>query len=406
MKRVVVTGLGIVSSIGSCVDDVVASLRSGRSGMVYLPEMKALGYRCCIFAPAQLPELPEISPRWRRCLSTASKYGLAATSQAVSDARLEPEHLATPTAGIVFGSGASGRCDVPAPQRPDERLDSPSRAFRMLGCSPAAVLAYRYGCHGPTVSLSAACATGLYNIGHAFELIRSGALDVCLTGSAEGEVWDVVGLSGDNSNGMPADWNDRPTQACRPFDRDRQGFIMTAGAGALTLESLEHARRRGARIYAEVVGYGAANDGHDMFAPSGVGMRLAVEEALTEAAAAGVTTIDYINAHGTGTPTGDVVEVDVLREFFSDGPWVSSTKGQSGHGQGSTASQEAVFTLLMMEHGFIAPTKNLDNIALDCVGVRHVQQRTEMPFETAITVNNGLGGVNACLVLRKGTAEN
>lgn len=406
MTRVVVTGLGIVSSIGSRADEVVASFHSGRSGMEYRPEMKALGYRCCVFAPACPPELPDMPAALRRNLSTAARYGVAAGSQAVSDAGLRGEHLRSPLAGIVFGSGVSGRCDAPAPERTDQRLDSPWRAYQMLGGSLPGVLACLFGTQGPTVSLTAACATGLYNIGHAFELVRSGALDLCLTGSAEGEIWDIVGLSGDNSNGMPVDWNDRPAQACRPYDRDRQGFVMTAGAGAITLESLEHARRRGAKIYAEVVGYGAANDGADMFNPSGIGLQSAIEEALAAAAQSGVTEINYINAHGTGTPTGDAVESQLLLKLFADGPFVSSTKGQAGHGQGSAASQEVVFTLLMLEYGFVAPTMNLDQIAPECSGIRHVQRLTTAPLSTAMTINNGLGGVNACLVLRKGAADN
>jgi 3-oxoacyl-[acyl-carrier-protein] synthase-1 len=210
-----------------------------------------------------------------------------------------------------------------------------------------------------------------------------------------------VGLSADNSDGMPTDYNHRPTEACRPFDRDRQGLVMSAGAGVVVLETLEHAEARGARVYAEVVGYGAANDGDDMFVPSGVGLRHALKQALGAADEAGVRDIDYINPHGAGTQGGDRVEAEVLREFFGKIPMVSSTKSAGGHAQSGTASQEVVYTTLMLHHGFVAPTLNLDNIAPECTGIGHVQSYREAPLGAVLTMNSGLGGSNAVLVMRK-----
>lgn len=401
MQRVVVTGLGIVSSIGNGTDEVIASLRQGRCGMVYVPEMEALGYRCCVFAPVSPPEIAPIPPRLRRFISPPSLYAWCAATQAAEDAGLAANDLTSPRAGVVFGTCFSGRCEYRPSRGRQGRLDDPGFALRMLTSSPAAVLAHTFHTQGCTVSLSAACATGLCNIGHAFELLRHGALDVCLTGSAEGEVWQVVGLSGDNSSGMPVDWNDRPTQSCRPFDRDRQGFVMSAGSGALVLETLDHARRRKASIHAEVVGYGAANDGRDMFSASGEGLAMAISEAMSTAADCGVARIDYINAHGTGTIGGDAVEAQLIARLFGEGPLVSSTKGQAGHAQGGTASQEAVFTALMLSHDFVAPTANLEHVAPECGGIRHVQRLLETPLKTAMTINSGLGGTNACLILRK-----
>jgi 3-oxoacyl-[acyl-carrier-protein] synthase-1 len=396
---VVITGMGIVSSIGSSIADVHAALISGYSGMKFLPEMQELGYRCCIFAPVAPYALPESAAGLAPLLSTAARFGLAACAEAVQAAGLSPEQLASPAAGVVFGSGCSGRCDRPGPPAPDAELADPLTAFQLLGGAIPAVIAYHWGMTGPVASISTACATGLYNIGTAYEMVREGEVELCLTGSAEGDVWDIVGLSGDNSNGMPVDWNDRPTQSCRPFDVNRQGFVMSAGAGALVLESLTHARQRGARIVAEVLGYGAANDGADIFNASGIGQQLAIDQAFDATGRLEYRDIDYINAHGTGTPRGDVVESQLLARLFGEGPLVSSTKGQTGHGQGATAAQEAVFTALMLEHGFVAPTRNLERIDPDCAGIRHVQRLQAAELRTAMTINNGLGGVNACLIL-------
>jgi len=401
MNRVVITGLGIVSSIGNSVDEVLASLRSRRSGVVYSPKMKELGYHCCLFAPVQFPDLGAIPSRLKRWMSTANAYAAAAAFQAVDDARLEPDQLRTDRAGIVFGTGGAAITDVLPWSGDDAGIRRPSQAFQVLGSSPAMVLAEAFGVKGPVTSLSVACATGLYNLGHAYELMRWGLMDVCITGSTEGEQWQIVGLSADNSRGMPTGWNDRPTEACRPFDRDRKGFIISAGSGALVFETLEHACSRRARIYAEVVGYGAANDGYDQFNATGEGLQLSIDEAMATAAECGVTALDYINAHATGTPAGDPAEARLLAKNFGKGPLVSSTKGQTGHAQGGTASQEAVFTVLMLHHGFVAPTVNLDNIDPECDGLRHVPQLVDVPLATAMTTNNGLGGVNACLVLRK-----
>jgi len=399
MNRVVVTGLGIVSSIGNACRTVVESLRQGRSGMVYLPRLKEWGFRCCICAPPHEVDQGRFPARWRRRLSEAATYALSAGIDAVADAGLADETLHDPRMGIVFGTAISGPNYV---ARHDGRRAAPGEVWQMMTSSPASALAGVFGVTGRVLAISASCSTGLYNIGYAFELLRRGGLDVCLCGSAEESPWLSVGVSGDNSNGMPVHWNDQPERACRPYDRDREGFVMSAGAGALVLESLDYARRRGANIQAEVVGYGAANDAHDMFVPSGHGLRSSIQQALDMA---GLQSVDYVNTHGTGTLHGDKVEADVLRDVLGGGPLVSSTKGQSGHSQGSTASQETVFTMLMLNHQFAAPTANLENIAPECDGLRHVQSLTDTPLHTAMTINSGLGGTNACLLLRRMPGE-
>ena len=200
---------------------------------------------------------------------------------------------------------------------------------------------------------------------------------------------------------MPRNWNLRPQQACRPYDRDREGFVLGSGAGVLILESLARAKKRSARIYAELIGYGSSNDGNDLFRPSGEGLKRAILQAAGPHRDLGPEDIDYINTHGTGTQIGDRVEVQVIKSLFADSPLVGSTKGLTGHALGATASMEAVMTLLMLHHNFVAATANLETIARDCVGVRHIQKTRPEPLKTAMTFNSGLGGSNACLVFAK-----
>jgi len=406
MNRVAVTGLGVVSSLGNGVGEVLRSLREGRSGMVFMPEMRELGYKCCVAAPVAVPDVAVLPRKSLRTMSTAAVYGVVAGLEAVRDARLPDDAFHSDRAAVVVGSGAGGVSEVP---RAEEVLARGGNLAmlggvglaRIMNSTATANLAVLLGARGRTCSLSAACATGLYNIGHGYELVRHGLADLCVSGAVEEDTWRQVGLSADNTSGMPTDWNDRPTQACRPFDRDRQGFISSAGAGILVLESLDRAERRGARVYAEVVGYGAANDAQDLFLPSGEGLRRSIEESMETASLAGVREIDYINAHGPGTRAGDAVDVRVIGGLFGEGPLVSSTKALGGHAQGAAGAVEAVHAVLMLAHGFVAPTANLENVADDCRGVRHVQSLQERRLETALTFNSGLGGTNASLVLRR-----
>lgn len=410
MRRVVVTGMGIVSSIGNSKKTVIKSLRENISGMVNLPEMLELGYRCNVYAPVNNIDSSPIPRRALRNMSTAATYATVATLEALEDASLDADNLGECVdlrrSGIVVGTGAGGVNDIPAVEKMRQEGKKLSRLgglgiVKIMNSTASGTLAAYLGTQGRSCSLSTACCTGLYNIGHAFELIRSGIQDLCISGSAEEDLWKHVGLSADNSDGMPTDYNEHPTQACRPYDRDRHGFVISAGSGIFILEELEHARRRGAHIYAEIVGYGAANDGDDIFVPTGEGLRRSIEQAMNTARQHGVDQIDYINTHGAGTLIGDRVEVSVLKSIFGDKPLVSSTKSLSGHSQGATAAQEAVFTALMLEHDFVVPTRNLDQIATDCEGIQHVQTLQKGPLRTVMTLNSGLGGANACLVLRK-----
>ena len=406
MNRVVVTGLGIVSSLGNGVDRVVESLRGGRSGMVFMPEMRELGYKCCVCAPVVEPDTSVLPGKLVRSMAPCAVYAMLAAREAVCDAGLSAADLQSESAGVVVGSGAGGVSQVPLVEDALAAGRKPSELgavgiVKIMNATAAAHLATFFGTKGRTCSISSACTSGLYNIGHAYELLKYGMLDLCICGASEEETWKQVGLSADNCDGMPADWNSWPSRACRPYDRDRQGFVGSAGAGIFVLETLARAERRGARAYAEVVGYGAANDACDMFRPNGDGLRRSIEESLGAASRVGVDEIDYINSHGPGTLAGDVVDVEVIRTVFGTGPMVSSTKGHGGHGQGAAGALEAVHTVLMLDRGFVAPTANLENVAPDCGGIQHVQVLEQRPLKTALTFNSGLGGTNASLILRR-----
>jgi len=404
MRRVVVTGLGIVSSIGIGAAHVVAALREGRSGLKIVPGMKAQGFRCHVAAPVCGFDDTAFQERGRPLLSRTAQYGLAAALEAIEDAGLAPHAEELRTAAIMIGTGGGGQGQLPATALNPESdpIDEPGvhEFQRQMNETAAVAVARRLGAQGRVSSVSAACATGLYDVGFGYELVAAGIHDCCVCGGAEEESWQRVGLSADNSMGMPTAFNDAPSAACRPFDRDRQGFVISEGGGAVVLESYDAAVRRGAPIHAEIVGYAAANDGHDLYVATGDAMRRVVQQSLDGAARHGVSQIEYINAHATGTPIGDAIEAGVIREIFGTAAAVSSCKGVTGHSQGAAGAQEVVYTLLMLRHGFLSPTANLEQPSDDCGGIDHVRTLREQRIGTALTMNNGLGGTNAALVLR------
>lgn len=406
MYRVVVTGMGIVSSIGSNCDEVTTALKEEQSGMAYQEEMAALGFKCCVAAPVRGARDDLIPPALRSKLSGTAMYGLLAAIEAVTAAGLVPHSPDMDRCGVIIGSGGGGQGRIPFPptaESPESDRRPPGREeiHRLMNSTAAAVVAEQMGARGRVQSHSAACATGLYNIGRAYQLVRDGALHKAIAGGAEEESWRRVGVTADNTHGMPTEFNDNPTRACRPFDRDRTGFIISSGAGVMMLERYEDAVRRNAPILCELVGYSAANDGADLFVASGDAMRRVLMQSLQQASGHGVETIDYLNAHAAGTGQGDPVEAGIIGEVLGEAPAVSSTKGNSGHSQGAVGAQEAVFTALMMQHGFIAPTKNLENVAENCQGIQHVMSLRDGQFTTAVTMNNGLGGTNCSLVMKR-----
>jgi len=405
MHRVVVTGLGILSSLGGGKEEVLASLRESRSGLQFLPEMEAFGLRCGVYGPVKGGNPARLEKGARQKMGTVAQYAAVAALDALEDAGLEREVLKSPRAGVVVGTAFSGINQV-FPIEKMIRKGKPSRAgitgvVKVMNSSASGNLAAYLGVQGRSCSISSSFATGPDNIGYAYELIKYGTQDLCICGAAEEDCWRQVGVFFENWGGVRGEWNQEPSRACRPYDRDRRGPVLSAGAGILILERLERATKRNARIYGEVVGFGSANDGEDLFRPTGEGLKQALRSGLNGDSAVGVKGVDYMNTHGTGTPIGDDVEVRAIRDVFGAScPPVSSTKGLSGHALGATGALEAVYTLLMLHHGFMAPTVNLENIAEECSGVPHIQCVREAGLKTVATFSVGLGGANSCLVFR------
>jgi 3-oxoacyl-[acyl-carrier-protein] synthase-1 len=407
MRRVVVSGVGAVSSIGNNTAEILRSLMESRSGLEFLPEMQALGFKCCVAGRVRDLDVGRIDKRARQTMSAVALYAGCAALEALEDAQLPREALPAIKAGVIVGTSLGGIGEWAQAQMLLQKYRNPSRLGAMglvkgMHSTAAGNLAAWLGVQGRAYSICSSFCSGVDNIGHAYELLARGVLDVCIAGATEESSWKQIGGFFDNCGGMPASWNDRPEKACRPYDRDRQGMVLAEGGGILILENLEHAERRGITPYAEIVGYGSANDGSDMFQPSGEGLRECLHQAMAMASEQGVDGIDYINSHGTGTKLNDPLEVQVISELFgSPSPYISSTKSLAGHALGATGALESVYTLLMLRHGFIAPTMNLEHIAPDCRGISHVQSLLALSSKTAMTFNTGLGGTNACLIFRR-----
>jgi len=407
MRRVVVTGLGIVSSVGNRKEDVLRSLRESRSGIEFIPEMKELGFRCQVAGRVRGLDVTRIGKRALLTMSDVARLAAVAAMDAIEDAKLPQEALRNERVAAVVGTCFGGINEVARAESVLREHRNPGRLgavglLKLMHSTAAANLASWLGIRGRAYSLCSSFASGLDTIGHASELIARGIADVCLGGASEEttlrQIWGCL----DNWGGMPTSSNDRPERACRPYDVAREGTVLSEGAGILVLEARDHALERGVDPYAEIVGYGSSNDGFDMFQPSGDGLKECIQQALRASEEMGVRRIDYINSHGTGTKIHDTLEVRVIRELFgTPSPMVSSTKSLAGHSLGATGAHEAVFSLLMLRHGFVAPTVNLERIAPDCEGISHVQSLREFPLETVMTFNAGLGGSNACLIFRK-----
>jgi 3-oxoacyl-[acyl-carrier-protein] synthase-1 len=392
--------------MGNNTAEVLRALRQGISGLQFVPEMQELGYKCPIAGLVKGLNTEGIGKKSLQTMSEPAKYAAVAALEALQDAGLRREVLSTLRTGIVVGTGGGGINDASRAEAMLLRYKSPARVsatgvVRMMNSTAALNLAAWLGVKGRCYSVSSACSTGTDSIGHGFELIRHGLLDLCICGSAEANGWRHAWAFGDASGVTPSDIDDEPHRVCRPYDQDRRGMVPSEGAGVVILESLEHAEERNARVYAEVVGYGSANDGDNMFEPKGTGLKRSLEQALETARERGPVRIDYINPHGAGTRVGDPIEVQVIQEVFGEPtPLVSSTKPLNGHAQGAAGAHEAIFTLLMLQHNFVVPTKNLRQVAPECEGVRHVRSLIELPLQAAMTFNAGLGGSNACLIFK------
>ena len=401
-NRVVVTGLGIVSSLGNNASEVVASLRDGKSGISYQATQEEIGMRSVIAGRPDIDLSEHIDRKQWRFMGDAAGYAFLSLEQAIADAGLTEEQVSNVRTGIIAGSGgASSASQVEAADILRDRglrRVGPYRVTQTMGSTVSACLATPFKIKGVNYSISSACSTSAHCIGNAMEQIQLGKQDVVFAGGGEELDWTMSALF-DAMGALSTKYNDSPEKASRAYDADRDGFVIAGGGGMLVLESLEHARARGAKIYAELVGYGATSDGHDMVAPSGEGAVRCMQQAMATVEG----DIDYINAHGTSTPAGDIQELKAVREVFGDNtPPIASTKSLSGHSLGAAGVQEAIYSLLMMEHGFIAASANVETLDEGAEGMDIVRERRDgVTVRRAMSNSFGFGGTNATLVFQK-----
>ena len=403
-QRVVVTGMGIISCLGNNVDAVAAALRAGQSGISFCDAHAEVGMRSHVAGQPDIDLAEHIDRKQWRFMGDAAGYASLSMQQAIEDSGLTDEQVSNPRTGIVAGSGgASSASQVDAADTLRERglrRVGPYRVTQTMGSTVSACLATPFKIKGVNYSISSACSTSAHCIGNGAELIQLGKQDVVFAGGGEELHWSMSSLF-DAMGALSTKYNEQPAQASRAYDADRDGFVIAGGGGMLVLESLDHAQARGAKIYAELVGYGATSDGHDMVAPSGEGAIRCMQQAMATIEGQ----VDYINAHGTSTPAGDIQELKAVREVFGAGgdtPWVGSTKSLSGHSLGAAGVQEAIYSLLMMRDDFIAASANIDNLDPGAEGVRIVQSLVEKPGLNQVMSNSfGFGGTNATLIFKR-----
>jgi 3-oxoacyl-[acyl-carrier-protein] synthase-1 len=405
MRRVVVTGMGIVSSIGNNTQEVLASLREARSGIVRADKYAELGFRCQVHGAPSLDVEAMVDRRAMRFHGGGTAWNHVAMDQAIRDAGLEPNEVSNERTGIIMGSGgASTRAIVEAAdvtRTKGPKRVGPFQVPKAMSSTASATLATWFKIKGVNYSISSACATSNHCIGNAYEIIQLGKQDVIFAGGCEELDWTLSVLF-DGMGAMSSHFNDRPEVASRAYDKNRDGFVIAGGAGVVVLEALEHAKARGARIYGEIAGYGATSDGFDMVSPSGEGAVRCMKMALADVG----EKIDYINPHATSTPIGDLKEIEAIREVFGDKcPPISATKSLTGHSLGATGAQEAIYCLLMMNNGFIAKSANIDELDPDIADMPIVLERMDdVSVDTVVSNSFGFGGTNATLVLQRHTA--
>ncbi|MFC7396031.1 beta-ketoacyl-ACP synthase I [Chelatococcus sp. GCM10030263] len=404
MKRVVVTGMGIVSSIGNNTQEVLASLREGRSGIVFADDYAKLGFRCQVHGAPKIDAAELVDRRAMRFLGEGAAWNHIAMEQAIRDSGLEPDEVSNTRTGIIMGSGGpSARAIVEAADT--TRSKGPKRVGpfavpKAMSSTASATLATWFKIKGVNYSISSACATSNHCIGNAYEIIQMGKQDVIFAGGCEELDWTLSVLF-DAMGAMSSKYNDRPHTASRAYDKNRDGFVIAGGAGVLVLEELEHAKARGAKIYGEIVGYGATSDGYDMVAPSGEGavrcMRMALETVKVP--------VDYINPHATSTPAGDAPEIDAIRTVFGAGekcPPIAATKSLTGHSLGATGVQEAIYSLLMMNNGFICESANIEELDPAFADMPIVRKRMDdVRIDCVLSNSFGFGGTNATIVMKR-----
>ena len=398
MRRVVVTGMGIVSCLGNDLDSVSTSLREGRSGITFRPESAEAGLRSQIAGVPQMDLDVEIDRKQKRFMGDAAGFSYVAMRDAIADAGLAPEMISHLRTGVIAGSGGgSSQWQIEASdlmRSRGVRKIGPYMVPRTMCSTVSAALATAFAIKGISYSLSAACATSAHCIGASADLIRHGAQDIMFAGGGEEVHWTMTCMF-DAMGALSTKFNDTPTTASRPYDADRDGFVIAGGAGILVLEEYEHAKARGANIIAELLGYGVTSDGADMVAPSGEGAVRCMQMAMQNLTAP----IDYLNTHGTSTPLGDMTELDAVRNAFGDSiPPLSSTKALSGHSLGAASVHEAIYCLLMMRDGFIAGSANIATLDERAESFPIVRETREAKLDTVMSNSFGFGGTNASLV--------
>jgi 3-oxoacyl-[acyl-carrier-protein] synthase-1 len=404
MRRVVVTGMGIVSSIGNNTQEVLASLREARSGISRAEDYAKLGFRCQVHGAPSLDPEGVVDRRAMRFHGGGTAWNHVAMDQAIRDAGLEEKEISHDRTGIIMGSGGpSTRTVVEAADT--ARSKGPKRVGpfavpKAMSSTSSATLATWFKIRGVNYSISSACATSNHCIGNAYELIQMGKQDVMFAGGCEELDWTLSVLF-DAMGAMSTRYNDTPATASRAYDVNRDGFVIAGGAGVVVLEELEHAKARGARIYGEIVGYGATSDGYDMVAPSGEGAVRCMQMAMATVK----TPIDYINPHATSTPVGDIKEIEAIREVFGSGercPAISATKSLTGHSLGATGVQETIYSLLMMNNGFICESANIEELDPEFADMPIVRKRIDdAKIGTVLSNSFGFGGTNATLVMKR-----
>ena len=402
MKRVAVTGLGIVSSIGNNKEEVTTSLREGKSGISFSPDYAERGFRSHVHGAPTINLSDFVDRKQRRFMGDGAAYNYVAMDQAVADAGLEESEVSNARTGLIMGSGGPSTKNLllafDTARNSSAKKVGPFMVPRTMSSTNSAVLATAFKIKGVNYSISSACATSAHCIGNAAELIQLGKQDVVFAGGGEELDWTMTVLF-DAMPALSGGYNDTPERASRPFDSNRDGFVIAGGGGVVVLEELEHAKARGAKIYAEFAGYGATSDGYDMVQPSGEGAVRCMNMALQ-----GLDSVDYVNTHGTSTPVGDVKELAALRTVFGERngiPAFNSTKSLTGHSLGATGAHEAIYTLLMMENNFISASANVENLDPEVGDMPLVTERLDnVEIGCALSNSFGFGGTNASLAFK------
>jgi len=401
MKRVVITGMGIVSCLGNNFDDVTQSLKEGKSGITYNEIYKENGLRSHICGRPEIDVTEHIDRKVRRFMGDSSAYAYISMVNAIADANLSEKLVSNPRTGLIMGSGGgSQKAQYEAVQTCIEKSVKrvgPYAVPKTMASCVSACLATPFKIKGINYTLASACATSAHCIGNAYEQIQMGKQDIVFAGGGEEEDWRLA-LLFDAMGALSSKYNDTPTTASRPYDETRDGFVISSGGGTVVVEELEHAKARGAKIYAEIVGYGATSDGYDMVAPSGEG----AVRCMAQAMATVEGDIDYVNTHGTSTPVGDTAELGAIKEVFADKiPKLGSTKSLAGHSLGATGVHEAIYSLLMMKHDFIAGSINIEHMDPLAVDLPIVQKTEPAKLDRILSNSFGFGGTNASLVFQR-----